>query len=243
LQFDDKSGEVVGGLEFNVDLVPEPEVYKFYFPQFATGSGFTTRIVLINPGEEDFKGTLRLRDDDGKPLKTKINGRVVGGETSVEVPALGRRELRSDAGGELQVGSVSLASDGPLSGVVIYGSDRTGYTGVSASAALENGFSTSVEQKADSEVRTGIAIMNLEDASAALDLQLFDKDGLEVSQARLEIVARGHVARFLDEFGWSNGIGLSDFEGVLVATASARTAAIALLSTKDRLTVIPVVPR
>ncbi|HSR53518.1 MAG TPA: hypothetical protein VLV83_22055, partial [Acidobacteriota bacterium] len=30
LQFDDKSGEVVGGLEFNVDLVPEPEVYKFY---------------------------------------------------------------------------------------------------------------------------------------------------------------------------------------------------------------------
>ncbi len=79
--------------------------------------------------------------------------------------------------GDLVVGSVSVTSDQPLAGVIVFKGEGIGSAGVGSSAELAEGFLAPMETNISTVIRTGVAMMNLEEEQLTLTADLLDSDG------------------------------------------------------------------
>jgi hypothetical protein len=174
---------------------------NLYFAQFANGGGVTSAITLTNPS-----GTIavtmaciELRDDTGAlitsvPLIGQPLDRV---PSNFGIPPRGAVTFSSNGQGNLLAGSVRVVSSGPLGGVLLYATPELS-TGVGESSPVA-GFITPVTQ--EGARRTGLAIRNLTGNALTLTITLRGSDGVAIGQPVTSMLsARGHVARFVDEF-------------------------------------------
>jgi hypothetical protein len=79
-------------------------------------------------------------------------------------------------------------------------------------------------------VQTGVALTNPADFPLSLTLILRDRNGADIANglANLDLPARGHAARFLEELFAGQGIDLSNFWGTLEVRAPAPILGMAL---------------
>ena len=95
---------------------------QLYFAQFADGLDIlSSQILLLNLStDETATAQIQLRDDNGADLTVDLNGEQITGSTQVEIAASGLAVLNTDGVGDLVTGSVSVTSDQPLAGVIVF---------------------------------------------------------------------------------------------------------------------------
>ena len=214
-----------------------------YYAQFGEGLGLLfSQLLLFNLDTEmQASADITLKDDLGQPLTVDLNGGIVEGQTNVQIPPSGLRLLKTDGEGELIAGSVTVSSDKPLAGVILFGGS-VGVAGVGASLELPNGFLALV-QTALPDINSGLAVMNLENVPVTVTLKLFDEDGNELATAQLPLSAMGHRSLFVSELEWAPAVDFSELTGVIVATANGRIAATVIQTRPGQFATMPVAER
>ena len=232
--------------------VPSPVelTERLHFAQFANGAGIVSQITLLNVDVgEDVYAKLELRGGDGAPLNVALNGEMISGETGVfTIAAGGGAVYASDGQGPVVAGSLTVHSDGPLSGVVLFEGATLGVAGVGNSEPLA-GFRAPAENRSgDKFIRTGVAVMNPDAEEKTLQVRLIGLDGAEIGTGTVTtdpLAGNGHMARFIDEFNWDDPVpDLTDFQGVLeVVPSHGRVAATVLrISSGNNMASLPVAP-
>ena len=223
-----------------------------YFAQFADGDGLSSQITLLNTAAGEASAQILLRDNSGLPLAVDLNGMLVNGQLDVDIPASGVGNFETDSMGGVTVGSVTVTSDRPLAGVILFSGPGLGLAGVGSSVSLAAGFGTAVEQDEASGIRTGIAVQNLEDDPVNLTFELFDNTGAMVSASDgtragggtvSPMPGLGHFSLFVDELVWNPPVGFSDFRGLIKVNSSGRVAATAIQTRPGQFATLPVTPR
>ena len=208
-------------------ILPDPVTAnkELFFPHFADGSGLSSKITLVNlSATESVTGSITLFADTGDPLTVDLNGQTVIGEQSLTVPAGGAAVFTTDGVGVLQAGAVTVSSDQPLAGVVLFAGERVGVAGISNSPAASS-FIAPVEMDVPNGILTGVAIMNLESTAQTIQVELNNLSGDLITTGTLgttPLAGNGHVARYLNDpaFQFSGFPNLSVFQGVLKVTVS-----------------------
>ena len=216
-----------------------------HFAQFGDGTSggaeFFSQILLFNLSQKNASTRVVLRDGGGSSLSVDLNGEVVEGATDLVIPARGLRVLQTDGQGELQVGSVTVSSDQPLAGTILFGGS-SGVAGVGSSSLLLKGFEAPMEANTQESINTGIAVMGVEDAALNLDLSLCDQSGSQLATAQIALAALGHRALFLNEVQWEPEVDLSNFKGLLKVGVSGKAAATVVQTRPGVFATQPVVP-
>ena len=204
--------------------------HAVYFPHFANGEGLSSRISLLNPDAANAAFVrVVIRTDNGGPFAVVLNGsNTPDGIVNLQIPPGGLRILKTDGGGVLKTGSVTVLSSAPVGGVVVFGG-VSGTAGIPAGAQLSSGFVGPVETQGV-EVRTGIAIQNLSADGVTVRLELLGSEGVVVATADVDIPGFGKVARFVDEMAWDKAVDFSDFNGSIRTVAGTGLAAVMIQS-------------
>ena len=161
----------------------------------------------------------------------------------IQIPPSGSSFLQTDAQGTVKAGAVTVSSNRPLAGVIVFGG-TFGLAGVGSSQAVEDGFVGPAENRAIAGVKTGIAIQNLENEEVTVTLRLLDGEGEEVATATLPaLAAMGHTSFFVTDIDWAPDVDLSTFQGTVVGTATGRIAATMIQTRPNQFATLPVVVR
>jgi len=216
------------------------------FAQFADGLGLYSKIILVNPSRTmDVSATVLLRNDEGQPITVDINGQTVRGQITAAIPAQGMKILATDGQGSRVAGFAIVYADAPLAGFIIFGGSE-GLAGVVDGDEMDQGFVAPVETDLPEGLSTGIAIINLSEDQAILDLELLDPDGSSLATAEDLLVSGGHLARYIDQFDWTPAgggtVGLNKFRGMLKVTSQSKIAATLLQTRTGEYATLPVVP-
>ncbi|HSR70632.1 MAG TPA: hypothetical protein VLU25_22085 [Acidobacteriota bacterium] len=221
---------------------PDPELPEtLHFAQFGGGGGLASQLILGNAGGEATMIRLEIRDQSGDPLTLTINSAVVSGSLEAELPAQGVRIFQTEAQGQLASGSLTIRSQTPIGGVVLFGGSF-GLAGVGPSQPLQS-FQVPVEVRALMR-RTGLAIYNLEAQEVSLNLTLSDQDGIPQAGAQVMLAPMGQISRFTDEIDWDQAVDFSNFVGqVTVVASQGQVAATAIQVRPGQFASLPVLPR
>ena len=140
------------------------------FPHFAAGGGWSTRILLVNPGEQPLTGTLTFRDkSNGTPVTLNVEGQN-GSTFNYSIAARSSRALATSAAGELFSGYVELVPAAGIPspvGLAVFSFTPSGITTTEAgvpTVAASNTFllyaeASGVFGQPDS-MQTGLAVAN-----------------------------------------------------------------------------------
>ena len=227
-----------------VEITSVEAIHELFFAQFGEGAGaLFSQIILYNlDPQRDSPATLFLRRNDGTALSVDLNGEVVNGEADILVPAGGLRVFRTDGQGEgVVVGSVTVESERPLAGVILFGG-IVGLAGVGSSQELPNTFIAPMEADQALGIRTGIAVINLTSNPTNLNLRLFNSEGAEVAVGQSDLASLGHRANFLDELIDSQSVDLFNFQGLLEVSADGPIAATVIQTRPGQFATMPVTP-
>ena len=240
--------------DFDADQIPDPDIpllatfsgpslspqHTIYFAQFGEGLGvLSSQILLFSLASSASRAEVRLLDDNGAPLSVDLNGQTIAGLLTIDIPACGIVSLKTDGLGPLSVGSVRVTADQPIAGVIVF-DGSVGLAGVGASPETTTGFAAPMEESAADQIRTGIAVMNLEKEGIRLTITLLDAAGVEVATTTLDLGGNGHRARFLTELFES--LDLDDFAGTLIVESEARISATVLQTRPGEFATLPVTP-
>ncbi len=216
---------------------------ELYFAQFGEGLGFFSEITLLNVGAAPIHGRIVIRRNDGSPFPARLNGSLLAdGTLGFSVPPGGARTFASTPSGSPESGSVTVASDGALVGVILFGGDF-GLAGVGASPRFPTGFSGPVQTNEAEQINTGMAVQNLSDRAQTLTLELLDEEGEVVSSSQVEAAPSGHVALFVNQLDWEPAVDFSDFRGSIRAASSDPVAATMIQTRPGQFATFPVAPR
>lgn len=226
-----------------VEVTTVEAIHELFFAQFGEGGGLFSQIILYNlDPERDSPATVFLRRDDGSAFSVELNGEMVNGQTEILVPAGGLRTLRTDGmGAGAAVGSVTVESERPLAGVILFGG-AAGLAGVGSSQELPSTFVAPMEADQATGVRTGIAVINLTLNPTDLNLRLFNDQGAEVATGLTNLGSLGHRAAFLDELIDSESVDLFNFQGLLEVSAEVPIAATVIQTRPGQFATMPVTP-
>ena len=226
---DNATGELRG------QIPPAP--FASHFAQFGNGDGLTSDIVLINSASTGgpVTGSVVLFGEDGSTLDIPLSGSPDGTFSVGEKNAV---TLSTDGQGPLSVGSASVFSDGPLNGVVRFGTSATGIVGVGKSPIANK---ILVPAKDDGNIRTGLAIRNATGEEITVTCELKDGDDV-VATAMLTIAGNARIAQFIDEI--FDPFDTTNFSGVVICSSDDPFAALALEQGNNlgEFTSIPVTP-
>ena len=219
-------------------LVVKDKVERLHFPQFASGAGLVSTLVLANPSQtQSANGRIELFDSQGQPLATTINDQPANRELTFDVPPLGIRLFRSTSAGERSVGSAIVESNSSLTGTVLF-SGVAGLAGVPAARATRR-LATAVDSDVARTVATGLALMNPNPIPVDVTLRLRDMAGTAVASAVIQIPANGQLARFPQEL-FGDLPALKKFQGSLEAEAASPVCGVGLRVVPGELATLPV---
>jgi len=211
-------------LDFDHDNKPDPgfpltptvagptptQEYRLNFAQFVEGSSFYSKVFLFNlDNDSAANAEVTVRKQDGTLLPLTLVdelgvSKAITGQQTYTIPPGGLKILRTSGQGSLQVGSVGVKSNRPLSGVVTYQS-TIGAAGVGSSPMVGPGFVAPMQRVTASSADTGVAIMNLEDTPVTFIAQLHDNTGKHKAKtgSSKTIPPKGQMALMLKDFNWS----------------------------------------
>lgn len=226
-----------------VPIDPGLSSTQLIFPQFATGSGYSSSIFLINPQITPTSGNLRFFDDNGNPLPIALAGQPPLNQVPFGMQPWGGAVLKTGGGGSLIVGSARVNADRALGGVLRFSSTGLGLAGVGASDPVFE-FIIPVIRTATGGLSTGVAITSA-GSTVMLNLILRRGSGDPVinGQRTMQLPANGHMALFVEELFPS--VDTHEFQGTLTVTADGgkvAATAIQIGSAAGQFTTLPVTP-
>ncbi|HSR49663.1 MAG TPA: hypothetical protein VLV83_02475, partial [Acidobacteriota bacterium] len=218
---------------------PQPELTEtLHFAQFGGGAGFFSQAILSNLTNSASSVELRMRGQDGQPLTLALDGMGAGGTFELVLSSGEVRIFETASDGALQVGSLTVLSERPLTGVALFGSPF-GLAGVAPSQEV-SAFQLPVETRG-AQVRTGLAVKNLAANQVTLELMLKNSTGATLAVAQQALPAEGQVSLFADEVQWSAPVDFSDFRGQIHAVAiGGNVAATAIQQRPGQLASLPI---
>ena len=185
---------------------------------FADGGGWTTQLVLVNPGDNPVSGAIQFLDPNGQTVRTSTYG----------IPPRSASRLQTAGlGSSAQAGSVRVSGGANATAIFSY---TTGNVTVTEAAVpgLQAGtaFRGYVEKAAG--VESGVAIANPSSSPVTLNLDLSQLDGTSTGlTAAITIPPNGHRALFLTEIPAFASLPVP-LQGVLRMTAASPVAVTSL---------------
>jgi hypothetical protein len=194
------------------------------FPEFADGGGWTTQIVLVNPGENILTGSVQFVDNAGQPAAVTVDGQA---NTSFvySLPPRSSRKLQSSGTQTATVtGSVRVVPDSNTavpSGLAIFSFRNAGITVTEAGVpALALGTAFRLYAEAAGSLQTGIAVANASTSAVTVMLELTRLDGSSTGlNGIMTVPANGQTSVFLKEVQGFSSL-QTPFQGVLHVQSS-----------------------
>src|SRR5262245_19495798 len=167
-----------------VDVTSAPST-GFVLTQYADGGGWTTEVLLVNPGDTAITGRVSFRNSQGNASNVSINGQLVSTTPYAVAPRSSLKLKTSGSGSTASSGSVVISStSGPAAIPLVVFSFRSG--GVTVTEAGVPAFTASLSRlyvEANSApgqvgaIQSGIAFANTSSSTASVSLELFGLDG------------------------------------------------------------------
>ena len=229
-------------------LTPTATGSSLDFAHFANGTGITSSLVLVNVATHPIRPTLYFYDKGGDLIATESVVDVLGdlevtedGALAVqtEMEPLGELTISTRGPGDLVTGSVTVAADGPIGGVLRFDLPGIGVAGVGASQPVQDAIFPARRQAGG--ISTAAEIHNPGEEAMGVNCQLM-KDGSVLEEEEISLEANGQDARFIEQM-FTNA-DTSDFVGSVRCTAPGPFTGVAVeLDAGNRIfTTLPVVP-
>ena len=234
------------------------------FAHFANGGGITSDLVFVNLSTErsrpaptpfhsdilPLRPAIYFYDTEGEPLAAEsvvdITGDLEvmedGGLTVLtEMDPLGVLTISTHGQGPLVSGSVRVAADEPIGGVLRFDLPGIGVAGVGASPPVRDVLFPVRRQEGG--INTGVAIHNLGEEAMGVTCELM-QGGTVLDDVSIPLAANGQSSWFINEV--FTGADTSDFEGSVRCAAPGEgmfTGVAVELDAVNRIfTTLPVVP-
>jgi trimeric autotransporter adhesin len=214
-----------------IDTTATPVSGPVVVPDFSDGGGWTTQILLVNPGDTALSGKVEFRDDNGALTSASIGGQSKGTFDYAVAPRSSLKLATDGTASTTASGSVRvIPADGAAAPVpLVIFSYRPGAITVSqvgVPSTSGTAFRIYVEASGmngqPGMIQSGLAITNNSSAPAAVTLELTNLDGSSTglpAPVSETLPAFGHVSQFLTQA--FAGVPTA-FKGILrVSTASA----------------------
>ena len=218
------------------------------FAHFANGTGITSGIVLVNVGPHPIRPALHFYDQEGEPIAVRsvvdvtpdleiLEDGALSVRTAME--PLGELTISTHGRGELVSGSVAVAANGPIGGVLRFDLPDIGVAGVGASPPVRDALFPARRQAGG--IRTAAALHNLGEEAITVSCRLMS-EGIVLEEVEIDLEANGQEARYIEEVFTATDT--SDFVGSVRCTAPGLFTGIAVeLDEGNRIfTTLPVVP-
>jgi minor extracellular serine protease Vpr len=178
---------------------------QLYFPHYAVGGGYSTRIGIVNSGDSTAILTLRAYDGSGKVIGDYYDFLLPGGQLTESVAALFGMSTAST-----QVGYIVAQSDQP--GIVGY-IDFSFNDGVHISDAalpadslpLQHLVFAHVANGSGTPYTTGIGLLNPFGTDVNFTLSVYDQSGTLIAQTPGTLGPHQKVAKLLTSSGLDSG--------------------------------------
>ena len=218
------------------------------FAHFANGASITSSLVFVNVATHPIRPALYFYDKSGNLIDAESVVDVTGdlevtedGALTVqtEMEPLGELTISTHGRGEVVTGSVTVASDGPIGGVLRFDLPGIGVAGVGASQPVRDAIFPARRQAG--RISTAAAIHNPGEEALGVSCRLM-KEGIVLEEVEIPLAANGQEARFIQEvFTLAD---TSDFVGSVRCTAPGLFTGVAVeLDAGNRIfTTLPVVP-
>jgi hypothetical protein len=200
----------------NLDALHDQAVI---FPHAVDGAGWSSRIILINPGDQTLTGRLQFVSQSGQPMTVVLDG-VSGSEFQYSILGRGSKTfLTGNTSPDVRVGWIRIVpAAGAVypDGVLIFSNKPGGAVASEAAvAASVPSFAFRLYVEKNNGTRTGFAIANPNILPAQVTYELTDMNGIGVGRAvTSSIGANGQVSMFIDELPGFENVP-STFRGVL----------------------------
>jgi hypothetical protein len=211
-----------------------------HFAQFAAGSGLSSDVVITNPSvDTTVNGDVHFYDVGGTMLDPSDVLASGSDSTSFTLAPQGSVTFTSKSTGDLAIGSATVVSTEPLSGVIRFDISGTGIAGVGAS---EPAFEVILPVRRSGGLSTGAAIRNttLEDMEVTTTLKTAAGGNVSNGQTKHVIPADGRISMFIQEY-FPNA-NTSNFEGTMTVSSPYGKAAVVGLEFEagQKFTTLPV---
>ena len=183
-----------------------PEVFTLDFAHFANGDGLTSDLVFVNVGTHPIRPALSFYDQEGQPMAAEsvldITGDLEvmedGGLTvQTEMEPLGVLTISTHGRGALVSGSVRVAADEPIGGVLRFDNiPGVGVAGVGASPPVRDVLFPVRRQEAG--INTGVAVHNLGEEAMEVTYELM-QGGTVLDDVSIPLAANGQSSWFINE--------------------------------------------
>ena len=225
-----------------------PEVFTLDFAHFANGEGITSGLVFVNVATHPIRLGLDFYDKEGNPIAAETvvdlteDLEVTGdGALSIwtEMEPLGELTISTHGRGELVSGSVKVAANGPIGGVLRFDLPGIGVAGVGASQPVRDALFPARRQTGG--ISTAAAIHNIEEEAIVVSCHLMS-GGVVLEEMEISLAAYGQEAQFIEEMFTTTDT--SNFVGLVRCTGPGRFTGVAVeLDAANRIfTTLPVVP-
>ena len=225
-----------------------PGVGALDFAHFANGAGIISDLVFVNVAPHPIRPALYFYDQEGHPIDPESVVDLMGdlevtedGALTVqtEMEPLGELTISTHGRGGLVSGSVTVAANGPIGGVLRFDLPGIGVAGVGAGQPVRDALFPARRQAGG--ISTAAAIHNLREEAMVVGCQLM-QEGAVLEEVEIPLEANGQEARFIEEmFTLAD---MFDFVGLVRCTAPGLFTGVAVeLDAASRIfTTLPVVP-
>ena len=225
-----------------------PGVGALDFAHFANGAGIISDLVFVNVAPHPIRPALYFYDQEGHPIDPESVVDLMGdlevtedGALTVqtEMEPLGELPISTHGRGELVSGSVTVAANGPIGGVLRFDLPGIGVAGVGAGQPVRDAIFPARRQAGG--IRTAAALHNLGEEAITVSCRLMS-GGIVLEAVEIDLEANGQEARYIEEVFTATDT--SDFVGSVRCTAPDLFTGIAVeLDAGNRIfTTLPVVP-
>ena len=224
-----------------------PGVGALDFAHFANGAGIISDLVFVNVATHPIRPVLYFYDKEGNLIDPESMVDLTGdlevtedGALSIwtEMEPLGELTISTHGRGELVSGSVKVAANGPIGGVLRFDLPGIGVAGVGASQPVRD---VIFPARRRGGLSTAVAIRNLGEEALGVSCRLM-QEGAVLEEMEIYLEADGQEARFIEEmFTLADRF---DFVGLVRCTAPGRFTGVAVeLDAGNRIfTTLPVMP-
>jgi hypothetical protein len=193
------------------------------FPHFASGSGWTTTIMLVNPTENPISGSLQFTNSAGIPVSS----------LPYVIARRSAKTFATETSGTVGSGAVRIVPapmNAPPAGSLVFSFQESGVriteAGVPAAGA---GTAFRVYAEASDVIQSGIAVLNTSLTQASVRVELISLSGASVSTASFTLAPYAQRASFLTELPGFQNLSLP-VQGLLRITSTVPVAVTGLRS-------------
>jgi sugar lactone lactonase YvrE len=186
-------------------------------PHFASGGGWTTQVLLVNPTDQPLSGSVEMDMSQAYAIAPRSSTKVLTANSDF---------LRT---GVIRVSPASSSGTPVVSSVFTFVSNGITVTenGI-ATTGVAQSFRLFAEFDSVNRLRTAIAIANISASNANIQFELLTMDGRPSGYAgSTTLDSNGHVAVFLNEIPGLNNLP-SNFQGMLHVSSNTAISAIGL---------------